>query len=158
MCGRRIVSASLDGTIKTWTESDPVIPNLTPWAPAVSDGVCTSTLHGPVPNNPIFCAQWLKHSHGMLTGSSNASTYIWDLHKQAVTGELKGHSGSVYSLYKAEEGTINSTILTGASDHTIKIWDEKTNHCETTLTGHSGSVMTVKSDGAYQVSSSQALI
>src|SRR5436189_6119119 len=55
-------------------------------------------------------------------------------------GEIKGHSGFVYSVAFSPDGEI---LATGSFDNTIKLWDAKTGKELKTLKAHTDQVYSV---------------
>ena len=72
----------------------------------------------------------------------------------ALSGILKGHTGSVEAVAISADG---STLLSGAADWTLRVWDIGTGRTVKTLTGHTGPIMCVAfaADNRLAVSGSE---
>ena len=120
--GRRIVSASVDTTLKVWD---------------AETGEELLTLIGHL--GSVYGAGYSPDGRRIVSGSSDTTLKVWD----AETGEelltLIGHSalvsGTVYSP--------NGRRIVSASYKEIKIWDAETGEELITLTGHSSLVSSV---------------
>ena len=56
----------------------------------------------------------------VVTGMDDGSLYIWDGHKLAEKGILKGHSRAITAMWPHSDG-----LITGSADGTIIMWDSK---------------------------------
>ena len=147
-CGGRIVSASMDCTIKVWE---------------ASTGTCQSTLRGHSKDNPeCTCSHgrgrpWeYKHNpecpvtvdagvdgvqsvcfspedNVIAAGCGNGNIYLVDAQAGEVKSSLSGHDDYVLSVCFSPDG---KQITSGSRDETIKIWNASTGKLQSTLSGH----------------------
>ena len=102
--GRRVVSGSLDKTVRVWH---------------TSTGNTLMVLNGHT--DSVRSVGFSHNGRRIVSGSSDESVRIWD----AATGDalkiFDGHDGSVKSVAFSTSG---SRIVSGSSDKTIRVWDE----------------------------------
>lgn len=83
-----------------------------------------------------------KDEKYLISGEGGCNTKairVWDLTTKQCIGILKGHRGSVESIYITDD---DKYIVSGSRDKTIKIWDIKTKKC----------INTISNESAYPVS------
>jgi WD40 repeat protein len=82
-----------------------------------------------------------------------ASLLLWDLDKQRVLLQLKGHQSAISSLSLVDS---DRHIITGSYDRTIKLWQSDTGDCLRTFVGHEGHVSSLacNRDGSLILSAS----
>ena len=116
--GKRIVSASLDGTIKTWD---------------VAGGyeVTTHKVH----DKSLFGSKVIFSSHGdcAARGSQDKTVKIWDVVNGKRITTLEGHSDEVTSVAFSPDGERIGSV---SSDKTVKIWDVANGRPITTFSEH----------------------
>jgi WD40 repeat protein len=89
----------------------------------------------------------------MITGSYDEIVRLWNLATNTVVQELKGHSGTVWSVVFSPDG---KTIASTGEDKTIKLWDVEKGSLIKTIKGHGFNIWKVRfsPDGSKIVSSS----
>ena len=112
----RIVSGSVDNTIKIWDA----------WS-----GQLINTLTGH--NNSVWCVVFSLDNSKIVSGSSDRTIRIWDAYSGQLINTLIGHNNSVMSVAFSPD---NSKIVSGGYDETIKIWDVFSGQLINTLTDH----------------------
>ncbi len=119
--GERIVSASMDHTLRVWDAK-------------TGEGVLTLSGHD---GSVLGCA-WLADGERIVSASMDHTLRVWD----AKTGEsvltLSGHSGAVNGCAWTADG---KRIVSASGDGTLRVWDAKTGESVLTLSGHSGFVL-----------------
>lgn len=128
--GRRLTTASSDGTVRVWA-----------WDPThlQFEQESKPTLYvrvGGYGNRVAFSPDSLR----LATGGEGHTVKIWN----ASTGELlltlPGHTGDVYSLAFSRDGR---WLATAGEDTTVRIWDVTSWQLRHTLRGHTGLVGTL---------------
>jgi WD40 repeat protein len=121
--GRRLASASDDGTIKLWD---------------ISSAQCLYTLQG----GGGLVLSVAFSSDGTLLACANRSGTIklWDIASAQIFRTLQGHEGSVESVAFSPDGT---RLASASQDMTIVLWDVASERCLQTLRGHEDSVRSV---------------
>ncbi len=160
----RIVSGSVDSTIKVWDPETGRVITLRGHAVLVTaltvlpDGRIVSmdtkdTIKvWDFQTNKVITLRGFADGFGTLTllpdgriasGSENNTIKVWDL-KTAKVITLEGHAGRVLALSVLPDGR----IVSGSADKTIKVWDPETGKV-ITLEGHADRVLslTVLPDG-----------
>ncbi|MFE6632329.1 WD40 repeat domain-containing protein, partial [Streptomyces rochei] len=74
------------------------------------------------------------------TTSYDNTVRIWDRATGICTAILDGHTGQVFSVAIAPDGT---WLATTSYDNTVRIWDRTTGICTAILDGHTGPVLSV---------------
>src|SRR5262249_32948599 len=101
--GRRLVSTSLDRTVRLW---DP------------ASGAALAELRGHT--DDVFTAVFHPEGRRIASAGRDRVIRLWD----ATTGEevarLQGHTNYVYSLAFSPDG---STLASGSGDYTVRLWD-----------------------------------
>ncbi|MBS0604671.1 MAG: F-box/WD repeat-containing protein [Verrucomicrobia bacterium] len=168
--GRRLVSASSEGTIKIWdlitntctatlqSHSGPVDSlalkgqklfsisfdnTIKIWD--LSTNKCTATLQSR--DNTLSILAIDEHRLFLSTNDNNIE--IWDLNSNTCTATLEGHDDTVNQLVIEGE-----KLVSGSFDGTIKIWDLSTNKCSATLQEHSDSANSFTLNGNTLISGS----
>ena len=176
--GRRAVSASEDGTLKTWDfESGrelrslighadyvtgvAVTPDGTKAVSASRDGMLKvwdlesgrelRTLRDR--GYPLHGVALAPDGRRAVSASTEGTLKVWDLILGEVLGTLTGHSGRVYGVAVTPDG---SRAVSASDDETLKIWDLDSGCVLLTLAGHSDTVIAVAAlpDGRRVVSAS----
>ncbi|KAH8668676.1 beta transducin-like protein HET-E2C*4 [Xylariales sp. PMI_506] len=134
--GRRVVSGSVDKTIRIWD---------------AENGVCLETLEGH--SEFVSSVAFSPDGRRIVSGSDDQTIRIWDAENGVCLETLEGHSDWVNSVVFSPDGR---RIVSGSSDQTIRIWDAENGVCLETLEGHSDWVYSVafSPDGRRVVSGS----
>jgi WD40 repeat protein len=134
--GARMLSGSLDKTIKLWD---------------AGTGALLRTFHGH--SNSVTSVAISPDGTRVLSGSEDKSIKLWDAVAGVFLRTLEGHSGTVQSVAFSPKG---ARILSGSEDKSIKLWDAATGALLRTFEGHSDTVQSVafSPNGAHVLSSS----
>src|SRR5262249_10542076 len=101
--GRRVVSASDDGTLKVWD---------------LASGALGATLEGH--------AGWVRacavtpDGRRVVSASDDGTLKVWDLASGALEATLEGHAGWVSACAVTPEGR---RVVSASEDRTLKVWD-----------------------------------
>lgn len=118
--GRRLVTASYDGTARIWD---------------AATGRQRLVLRGH--SGPVMSAVFSPHGRRIATASFDKTARIWD----AATGKmlviLAGHAARVRSAAFSPDGR---QLVTASYDHTARIWDAASGRQIRILSGHSALV------------------
>lgn len=121
--GKRLATASGDGTVKVWD---------------TDTGKEMLTLHAY--SAPVHSVAWSPDGKRLATGNDDKRARVWD----AATGKelliLRGHNGAVLSVAWSPDG---KQLGTASDDRTAKVWDAASGREVRTLRGHSESVYCV---------------
>ena len=126
----RLVSASLDRTLKVWDLTKP------------EGQQCVATLEG----HKFWICSVIQLKDGRLVSASRDKTLkVWDLNKpedQQCVATLRGHEDYVMSVIQLKDGRLVSTSW----DKTLKVWDlneSEGQQCVATLRGHTDTIYSV---------------
>jgi len=160
--GRRVVSASGDGTLKVWDlESGRVLVTLqghTNWVLAcavtaddrrvvsasadgtlkiwdLESGHVLATLEGHA--YPVNACAVTADGRRAVSASADGTLKVWDLEKKEAFTTLHGHTGSVKACAVTADGR---RVVSASGDKTLKVWSLERGHIPTTLEGHAGRV------------------
>jgi WD40 repeat protein/nucleoside phosphorylase len=135
--GRRVVSASEDGTLKVWDV-------------VARQPVATLRGHG---GEVLDCAV-TANGRRVVSASRDGTLKVWDAEEGQCVATLTGHKGPVRGCAVAEGG---QRALSASADGTLKVWELETRRCVGTLQGHTGWVTgcALTGDGRRAVSSSR---
>jgi WD40 repeat protein/serine/threonine protein kinase len=134
--GRRLASASEDGTVKIWD---------------CSTGRMDLTLPG---ETTVFSVAFSPDGRWLVSATGRGYASLWD----ALTGKqirtFNGHKGSIRSVAFSPDGR---WLATGSLDKTVKIWNVLTGEEKMTLSGHAAEVYGVafSPDGRWLASTSR---
>ncbi|REG28946.1 WD40 repeat protein [Archangium gephyra] len=176
--GRRILSASEDGTLKVWEVETcrPLVTlrghkgevrgcavtedgrralsasrdgTLKAWD--LETGRCLATLYGH--GGPIWNCSITGDGRRALSASSDGTLKVWDMEAQRCLATLRGHEGWVTGCALTAEG---HRAVSSSRDGTVKVWDVEAQRCLATLRGHEGWVTgcAMTSDGSRALSAS----
>ncbi|MEC4893370.1 MAG: NB-ARC domain-containing protein [Oscillatoria sp. PMC 1051.18] len=121
--GEKLVSSSLDKTIKIWS---------------INTGKCLKTIRGHTAW--VWSTIFSPDSQIIASGSDDTTIKLWSVDTGEEIKTLTGHSSKVLSVAFSP----NSQILaSGSADETIKLWNWETGECLNTLTGHQDVIWTV---------------
>ena len=100
--GRRLVSASADGSMRLWR---------------CSDGACAAAFEGH--RAPVRTAALSADGALLASGSQTGSVRLWDVASGSCLHALQGHTGAVNALAFADNRAL---LYTGAQDGTVRVW------------------------------------
>jgi nucleoside phosphorylase len=134
--GRRVVSASEDGTLKVWE---------------LESGRALATLKGHT-GRVTACAMTVD-ARRVVSASEDGTLKVWDLESGRALSILEGHTGTVNGCAVTADGR---QVVSGSSDRTLKVWDLESGRALATLEGHTDRVWgcAVTPDGRRIVSGS----
>ncbi|XP_063931566.1 F-box/WD repeat-containing protein 7-like isoform X2 [Zophobas morio] len=128
--GNRIISGSVDFTIKIWsTETGELIHNLE----GHTGGVWSCYVEGNL----------------VISGGTDQTIRIWDAQEGRCLHVLYGHTSTVRCLDASGD-----MLVSGGRDHTVRVWNILSGECLLLLRGHTQSVRCVQFDGKIVVSGS----
>ena len=144
--GRRLASASNDGTVRVWN-----------W---------NATRLGPNPEEPIVTldprvsygfgerVQFTPDGRGLVTGGEERTVKIWDSATGGVLHTLRGHTGDVLCVAVSRDGR---WVASAGEDTTVRLWDASSGKPLLKLRGHTGLVSSLafSPDGKRLVSGSR---
>jgi small GTP-binding protein len=114
--GRRIASASDDGTIRIWGSKT---------------GRLLKTLEGH--EETVYSVAWSPDGRKLASGSLDTTVGLWAAETGRLLRTLKEHEGTVFSVSWSPDGR---RIASGSSDKTIRIWDAEMGKMLQKLEGH----------------------
>jgi WD40 repeat protein len=114
--GKRVVTASFDGTARTW-DADSGQPLL--------------TLAGHM--GIVWDAAFSPDGKRIVTAGADGLAIVWDANSGQRLQTLAGHKGMVLSAVFSPDGT---RIATAGQDHTAQVWDVTSGKSLATLTGN----------------------
>ncbi|GAJ09300.1 unnamed protein product, partial [marine sediment metagenome] len=121
--GKRIVSGSVEGTIKLWDAS-------------TGRELMALRGHSAGVGSPAFSPDGKL----IVSGSADKTVKVWDARSGKELMTLSGHSDLVTSVAFSPDG---KRIISGSWDKTIKIWDAVSGRELLTLRGHESQVLSV---------------
>eukprot|EP01103_Thecamoeba_quadrilineata_P012505 TRINITY_DN3238_c0_g1_i1.p1 TRINITY_DN3238_c0_g1~~TRINITY_DN3238_c0_g1_i1.p1 ORF type:complete len:790 (+),score=108.86 TRINITY_DN3238_c0_g1_i1:913-3282(+) len=117
----RILSASLDRTVKIWNSS--------------TGALLFNLYHDQ--REEVTCCNFSPDGHIVISGTSNGSAKLWDADSGHLLCTLDGHPGDV----KAVAYSPNKEQFVVASKKYLIVWNPETNNKITQLTGHLSQVL-----------------
>jgi len=135
--GRRVVTASLDGTARIWD------------AATRAELVKLKGHSGVVLSACFDCT-----GRRVMTSGEDGTARLWDASSGQELVKLKGHSGVVWSAAFGPDG---SKAATADADGRVYVWNLASGKPRATLEGHSGAVLSVafSADGRRMVTASK---
>ena len=130
VAGDRIVSGSIDNTIKVWD---------------LSSGHLIRTLSG----HTGYVHSVAVAGDRIVSGSADNTIKVWDINSGQLIRTLSGHTNHVRSV-----AVVGDRIVSGSNDRTIKVWDINSGQLIRTLSGHTSWVRSVAVAGDRIVSGS----
>jgi WD40 repeat protein/TPR repeat protein len=105
-------------------------------------------------SNYVQSANYSPDGARIVTGSQDKTARIWDAHTGAPLTVLSGHAGVIQSASYSPDGT---RIVTASWDKTARIWDARTGAPLAVLVGHGDTVYSAaySPDGTRIVTASQ---
>lgn len=136
--GTRIVSASLDSTVRLWNAET-----------GIDLAVCIGH------SQAVTSCAFSPDGGRIVSASRDGTIRIWDAQSGTALATLSGHRDAVTACAYSPDG---ARILSASLDRTLRVWDAGTGAHRTTLAGQSGIVACAYSpDGSRIVSASSAL-
>ena len=134
--GKRIATASFDGTARVWD---------------AKTGAQVLVLRGHA--KEIWSVAFSPDGSRLATASTDKTARIWDAKTGALQLTLRGHDGVVQSVAFSPDST---HVVTAAYDDTARIWDAKTGASVAVLRGHDAFVISAafSPDGSRIVTAS----
>ena len=163
--GDRIVSGSIDNTLRLWDLSGNLIGEpftghgsevravaFSPQGDRIVSGSSDKTLRlWDLSGNPIgkpfighssevFSVAFSPQGDRIVSSSYDGTLRLWDLSGDPIGEPFTGHNSSVYSAVFSPQG---DRIVSGSDDKTLRLWDLSGNLIGEPFTGHSDSVWSV---------------
>ncbi|MBW4466610.1 MAG: TIR domain-containing protein [Pegethrix bostrychoides GSE-TBD4-15B] len=158
--GQKIASASIDGTIKIWSDQGFYRTTLTTnsenisvsfgksgktLASASQDGLRTWTGQDlsqakQLDTNPAFWVRASPNGEQFVSSGGGNTVKLWGADGRLIH-ELKGHSARIHRAIFSHGGKL---IATASADNTVKVWDAATGAELRTLRGHQDQVYRVE--------------
>ncbi len=114
--GKRLASASDDGTVKVWDVT-------------AGQNMITFTGHtakddaGELEPKAIYGIAWSPDGLHLASASSDQTVKVWEASTGQEVRTLKGHTGEVFSVAFSPDG---KRLASASQDETIRIWDSRT--------------------------------
>jgi WD40 repeat protein len=126
--GARIVTASVDRTVRVWE---------------AATGKELARLEGQLAgleghSDPRLVVAWSPDGVRILTVSEDETPQVWEAATGKAIARLEGHGGIVYGAAWSPDG---ARILTASLDKTARVWEAATGKELARLVGHGGQVL-----------------
>jgi WD40 repeat protein/serine/threonine protein kinase len=121
--GKRIVSGSLDGSVKVWDRAT---------------GRAILTLEGA--RGQVTCAAFSPDGTRIVSGTMFHTLQTWDASDGRLLWSVPAHKRWLTALAFSPDGT---RLVTASGDNTLQVWDATTGKSLRTLTGHTAEPMCV---------------
>ena len=120
----------------------------------VASGNCVYILEEEEHKGRVKSVAFSPDGQLLVSGSTDRTIKIWDLHKRQLIRNLTGHDASVVSVALSPDG---EKIISSACERTIRIWNVDDGKCIQELAGHQNWVwsVTFSPDGQLIASASQ---
>jgi WD40 repeat protein/tetratricopeptide (TPR) repeat protein len=118
--GKRLASASADGTVRVWD---------------AATGQQERTLKGHT--QPVWDVAFSPDGQRLASASDDQTVRVWDAATGQQSFSLKGHTGGSHSVAFSPDGR---RLASASMDGTLKVWNATTGQEERTLRGHSSQV------------------
>src|SRR5262249_14280096 len=115
----RIITASLDKTIKVWSP----------------EGGLKATFTGHQADY-LTCAAVARSGTLLASGGFDKTARLWDADSGSIA-VFTGHEGAVQSVSLSSD---SKTVASGSSDRTIRLWDVETKAPRKVISGHNATV------------------
>jgi WD40 repeat protein/serine/threonine protein kinase len=124
--GRRLASASLDGTVRIWS---------------VDDARELLVLRGHT--DVVTAVQFEPGDHRIISAANDGMLRIWDAQTGANLASWHAHDGKIWQLVRSPDG---HTLATASDDGTAKLWPDDNPDHAIVLRGHRQPVWSVAFD------------
>jgi WD40 repeat protein len=121
--GRRLASASEDGTVKVWN---------------TETGQEEHTLRGHT--RGVTSVVFSPDDRLLASASQDLTVKVWEVQNSQLALTLRGHTGEIRGVAFSPDGR---RLASASEDRTVKMWDAHTGQELLTLKGHTGWVMSV---------------
>ncbi len=121
--GRRLATASHDGSARIWD---------------AEDGEPLLVLAGH--SAPVLTAAWNRDGTRLATASEDGTARIWNVEDGGAERVLAAHAGTVTAVAWSADGT---RLVTASEDGTARIWDAEDGAVLAVLEGHADAVLDV---------------
>ncbi len=118
--GKRLASASEDGTIRIWD-----------LATRRSKAVLTGH------EGEVNCVAFSPDGQTLASASDDATVRLWNTASGKLVATLRGHTEWVFAVAFSPDGRC---LASGGRDHTVKMWDPQSGEERATLRGHTNDV------------------
>ena len=122
--GKRIVSVSLDMTIRVWNGSD---------------GSFVSVLRTPGGGSQINCVAFHPEGQLIAVGCWDTTLRIWDTYNTKKLKVLKGHATSVQACVYMS----NTHVVSASMDGEVRIWSTRSGITVGVINGHSAPITSI---------------
>jgi WD40 repeat protein len=120
--GKRIASASGDGTVQVWN---------------ASSGTTIYTYRGH--DKDVFCLAWSPDGRYIASGGLDTTVQVWDAGNGNRVYTFHAHTDAVFSVAWSPDGT---RIASASEDGTVQVWDAMTGgNVFTLVTAHLSGVL-----------------
>jgi WD40 repeat protein/serine/threonine protein kinase len=126
--GRRLASASLDGTVRVWS---------------VADGSELLVLRGHT--DVVTSVQFEPGDRRIISAANDGTLRIWDAQTGANLATWHAHDGKIWRLVRSPDG---HTLATASDDGTAKLWPDDNPAHVIVLRGHRQPVWSVAFDSS----------
>lgn len=123
--GRRVASASKDGTVRVRDMDDPA-------------GANARVFNGH--DGFVKCVAYSPDGRWIASGGKDGTVRLWDVWTGAAAGVFRGHSKEVNGIAFSPR---SDRLVSGGDDNTVRVWAVGTDHEIRRFTGHTGSVGSV---------------
>lgn len=113
--GRRLASASVDGTVGIWS---------------VGDGRPLRPLVHPA---GVTAVAWSREGRLLATGSYDGMVRLWDAASGSLVRTLQGHTGTVWAVAFDPDASV---LASGGNDTTVRLWSTADGSLLRTLPAH----------------------
>jgi WD40 repeat protein/predicted Ser/Thr protein kinase len=124
--GRRIASASFDGSARIWS---------------VADAVELAVLQGHT--DKVTGVDFSPDGERITTASYDGTVRVWDPDTAAQLAILRGHTGKISALVRSPDG---HTLATASDDGTARLWPDNDSINAIVLAGHEKPVWSISFD------------
>lgn len=163
--GKRVASASLDGTAQVWDSvsgttletfrSESGAMTSVAWSPT-GDLLATGDETGLVrvwevasqrqalslvaQHGKVDSIAWSPDGHVLATGGADAVARVWDARSGALVAAFTGHTGEVHQVAWSPDGR---RVASASSDATVRLWDPQTGAQSLAFHEHTDKVFSV---------------